>query len=107
MTGSKNRRISKIKKATRRMTWRRGNHIAVATQKSGVACDAVHMGRRAAFATSRSGREREWRQRECRKMYLTEIVNDTLAARRFRLLAPLALLLALVALALAPGIIGN
>ena len=41
-------------------------------------------------------------------MYLTsEIVNDTLAARRFRLLAPLAVLLALVALALAPGIIGN
>ena len=40
-------------------------------------------------------------------MYLTsEIVNDTLAARRFRLLAPLAVLLALVALALAPGIIG-
>ena len=40
-------------------------------------------------------------------MYLTsEIVNDTLAARRFRLLAPLVLLLALVALALAPGIIG-
>ena len=32
-------------------------------------------------------------------MYLTsEIVNDTLAARRFRLLAPLVLLLALVAL---------
>jgi hypothetical protein len=28
-------------------------------------------------------------------------------ARRFRLLAPLAVLLALVALALAPGIIGN
>jgi hypothetical protein len=40
-------------------------------------------------------------------MYLTsEIVNDTLAARSFRLLAPLAVLLALVALALAPGIIG-
>ena len=40
-------------------------------------------------------------------MYLTsEIVNDTLAAHRFRLLAPLAVLLALVALALAPGIIG-
>ena len=36
----------------------------------------------------------------------SEIVNDTLAARRFRLLAPLAVLLALVALALAPGIIG-
>ena len=41
-------------------------------------------------------------------MYLTsEIVTDTLAARRFRLLAPLAVLLALVALALAPGIIGT
>ena len=36
----------------------------------------------------------------------SEIVNDTLAARRFRLLAPLALLLALVALTLAPSIIG-
>jgi hypothetical protein len=45
--------------------------------------------------------------KECLKMYLTsEIVKDTLAARRFRLLAPLALLLALVALTLAPGIIG-
>jgi hypothetical protein len=40
-------------------------------------------------------------------MYLTsEIVKDTLATRGFRLLAPLAVLLALVALALAPGIIG-
>ena len=40
-------------------------------------------------------------------MYLTsEIVTDTLSARRFRLLAPLAVLLALAALALAPGIIG-
>jgi hypothetical protein len=40
-------------------------------------------------------------------MYLTsEIVKDTLAARLFRLLAPLAVLLALVALTLAPGIIG-
>ena len=40
-------------------------------------------------------------------MYLTsEIVNDTLAARRFRLLAPLAVLLALAALTLAPGIFG-
>jgi len=39
-------------------------------------------------------------------MYLTsEIVKDTPAARRFRLLAPLAVLLALVALTLAPGII--
>jgi uncharacterized membrane protein HdeD (DUF308 family) len=39
-------------------------------------------------------------------MYLnSEIVRDTLAARRFRLLAPLALLLALAALILAPGII--
>jgi hypothetical protein len=37
-------------------------------------------------------------------MYLTsEIVKDTLAARRFRLLAPLAVLLALVALTLAPS----
>ena len=85
------------------MTWRRGNHIAVAAQESGVACDAVHRARRAAFPTSRSGKEREWRQREC---LTSEIVNDTLAARRFRLLAPLAVLLALVALALAPGIIG-
>jgi hypothetical protein len=41
-------------------------------------------------------------------MYLTsEIVKDTLAARRFRLLAPLAVLLALAALILAPAIIGN
>ena len=48
----------------------------------------------------------ECRQRECQKMYLTsEIVKDTLAARRFRLLAPLAVLLALAALTLAPGII--
>ena len=106
MTGSKNRRISKIR-ATRRMTWCRGNHIAVAAQESGVACDAVHRSRRASIPTSRSGKECEWRQRERPKMYLTsEIVNDTLAARRFRLLAPLAVLLALVALALAPGIIG-
>jgi hypothetical protein len=67
------------------MTWRRGNHIAVAAQESGVACDAVHRARRAAF------KERERRQRERPKMYLTsEIVKDTLAARRFRLLAPLA-----------------
>jgi hypothetical protein len=42
------------------------------------------------------------------KMYLTsEIVNDTLAARRLRMLAPLAILLALAALILAPAIIGN
>ena len=41
-------------------------------------------------------------------MYLTsEIVKDTPAARRFRLLAPLVILLAFAALALAPGIIGN
>ena len=41
-------------------------------------------------------------------MYLTsEIVKDTLAARRFRTLAPLAVLLALAALILAPAIIGN
>jgi hypothetical protein len=41
-------------------------------------------------------------------MYLTsEIVKDTLAARRFRMLAPLATLFALAALTLAPGIIGN
>ena len=40
-------------------------------------------------------------------MYLTsEIVKDTLAARRFRLLAPLVVLIALVALTLTPGIIG-
>jgi hypothetical protein len=41
-------------------------------------------------------------------MYLnSEIVKDTLAARRFRLLAPLVLLLALAALTLAPGILAN
>ena len=41
-------------------------------------------------------------------MYLTsEIVKDTLAARRFRSLAPLAVLLTVAALVLAPGIIGN
>jgi hypothetical protein len=40
-------------------------------------------------------------------MFLTsEILKDTIAARRFRLLAPVAVLLALVALTLAPGIIG-
>jgi hypothetical protein len=40
-------------------------------------------------------------------MYLTsEIVKDTLAARRFRSLAPLVVLLALVALTLAPSILG-
>ena len=83
------------------------NDIAVAAQESGVACDAVHRSRRAAIPKSRSGKECEWRQRECPKMYLTsEIVKDTLAARRFRLLAPLAVLLALVALTLAPSIIG-
>jgi hypothetical protein len=37
----------------------------------------------------------------------SEIANDTLAARRFRLLAPLAVLLVLAALILAPGIIGT
>jgi hypothetical protein len=36
-----------------------------------------------------------------------EIVKDTRAARRFRLLAPLAALLALAALTLAPGIIAE
>jgi hypothetical protein len=36
----------------------------------------------------------------------SEIVNDTLASRGFRLLAPLAVLIALAALTLAPGIIG-
>lgn len=41
-------------------------------------------------------------------MYLTsEIVKDTLAARRFRLLAPLAVVLAVGTLILAPGIIGH
>ena len=40
-------------------------------------------------------------------MFMTsEIVKDTMAARRFRLLAPVAVVLALVALTLAPGIIG-
>lgn len=37
----------------------------------------------------------------------SEIVKDTRAARRFRLLAPLAALLALAALTLAPGIIAE
>jgi hypothetical protein len=37
----------------------------------------------------------------------SEIVNDTLVARRLRMLAPLAVLLALAALILAPAIIGN
>ena len=37
----------------------------------------------------------------------SEIVKDTPAARRFRLLAPLAALLALAALTLAPGIIAE
>ena len=36
----------------------------------------------------------------------SEIVRNTLAARRFRLLAPLAVLIALAALTLAPGIVG-
>ena len=46
--------------------------------------------------------------KECPKMYLTsEIVKDTQAARRFRLVAPLAVLLALAALTLVPGIFGN
>ena len=41
-------------------------------------------------------------------MYLTsEIVKDTLAARRFRMPPPLGVLLALAALILAPAIIGN
>jgi hypothetical protein len=41
-------------------------------------------------------------------MYLTsEIVKDPLAARRFRLLAPLAVLVAVASLILAPGMIGN
>jgi hypothetical protein len=37
----------------------------------------------------------------------SKIVNDTPAARRFRLLAPLAALLALAALTLAPGLIAE
>jgi len=37
----------------------------------------------------------------------SEIVKDTPAARRFRLLAPLAALLALAALTLAPGLIAE
>ena len=41
-------------------------------------------------------------------MYLTsEIVKDTLGARRLRLLAPLAVVLTVAALILAPGMIGN
>ena len=41
-------------------------------------------------------------------MYLTsEVVKDTVAARRFRLLAPLTVVLAVAALILAPGISGN
>lgn len=46
------------------------------------------------------------RKAECTRDLTSEIVKDTLAARRFRLLAPLAVLLALAALTLAPGIIG-
>ena len=38
---------------------------------------------------------------------VSEIVKDTLAARRFRLLAPLAVALTVAALILALGIIGN
>ena len=79
--------------ATRRMTWHRGNHIAVAAQNLALPVtqftgpDAPRSPHHAA------SKEREWRQRERPKMYLTsEIVNDTLAARRFRLLAPLAVL---------------
>jgi hypothetical protein len=37
----------------------------------------------------------------------SEIVKDTLAARRFRVLAPLAVLLAFAVLILAPGIMVN
>jgi hypothetical protein len=41
-------------------------------------------------------------------MHLTsEIVKDKITARLFRLLAPLAVLLALAALTLAPGMIGH
>ena len=41
-------------------------------------------------------------------MYLTsEIVKDTIAARSFRLLAPLAILIAFGALILLPAIIGS
>jgi hypothetical protein len=47
-------------------------------------------------------------QKEWLKMSLdSEIVKDTPAARRFRLLAPLAALLALAALTLAPGLIAE
>jgi hypothetical protein len=86
------------------MTWHRGNHIAVAAQESGVACDAVHKARRATFPTSRSGKGCEWRQRERPKVYLTsEIVKDTL-----RRAAPLARATGraagAAALVLAPGI---
>jgi len=37
----------------------------------------------------------------------SEITNDSAASRRFRLLAPLVALLALAALLVAPGIIGE
>jgi hypothetical protein len=90
------------------MTWHRGNHIAVAAQEYGVACDAVHKSRRAAIPHQAQPKSANGGRRECPKMYLnSEIVKDTLAARRFRLLAPLAILLALAALTLSPGIIGN
>ena len=88
------------------MAWHRGNDIAVAaknlalpvTQFTGP--DAPRPPHHAQ-AKSANG------SKECPKMCLTsEIVKDTLAAHRFRLLAPLAVLLALAALILAPGIIG-
>ena len=73
----------------------------------GVACDAVHRSRRAASPHQAQPKSANG-VKECPKMYLTsEIVKDTPAARRFRLLAPLVILLAFAALALAPGIIGN
>ena len=85
----------------------RGNDIAVAAQESGLARDAVHRPLRQAIPHHAQAKSANGVKGECLKMYLTsEIVKDTLAARRFRLLAPLALLLALVALTLAPSIIG-
>jgi hypothetical protein len=45
---------------------------------------------------------------EYRKMFIdSKIVKETPAARRFRLLAPLAALLALAALTMAPGLIAE
>jgi hypothetical protein len=107
MTGSKNRRISKIKGNTQddmasrqpHCRGRRKNLALPVTQFTGPdAPRSPHHAQARARMASKGVPEDGPNQ--------SEIVNDTLAARRFRLLAPLAVLLALVALALAPGIIG-